>query len=560
MNIVDIKELIQSVESRITPSEGVNILIEMQLSKLARKDCYQMLAPKNDDSYIERDKHEIIKSELRLFNMIVLEYLLECSYQEGATADEIIEVLHQVIQEVGNPWGFTPEQVETLGRDLLRNVLQNEGHFYRHISNPLTQPKQANTGIELVTKENRRQGRKEEVVYKLKDQAFQYLYRKKEIESYLHADLNFTVMALYEAVKKGNFEGALRGVKELEGVLINFTYRKIPEFIQRMNQEFDQIHEEKRLLSEDAHENLKLTLQKVREIRDLIGDKRQLIGIMGLNGEASVANEKYRENREKIKELQSRINELLKHFSAAFSEIQRLNREYDYLIEHYEVKTSYEYIDYKQDLLPFLMGHTLHEQASILRGLVSLFEIPSGPKMYTLDRLLSSKRVRKARVKEDSNIMDEELDPEFQKEKEKEEALKKELDRRRIELIKSFFIFAINHPNGTLKDYLEDLKTTDLERYLSLLAAEGDDLFYRTVLYSVYRKAIYIPRDSSPKEQEKTGDMTTSLVDALCQDPVFAPLKGFQLETNLVEDENQEMELIHQGFPNFQFEIVLNES
>lgn len=560
MNMIDINELIQSVESRITTSEGVNILIETQLEKLSRKECYQQLVSTMPNPYHDRNPREVIKEELRLFNMIVLEYLLECSYQEGATSEEIIDVLYQVIQQVKNPWNLTFEQVEGLGRDLIRNILQNEGHVYQHIAHPLTQPNESNMTISLVKKETRRQGNKEEVVFKLKDQAFQYLYRKKEIESYLHADLNFTVMALYESVKKGNFEGALRGVKELEGVLINFIYRKIPEFIQRMNQEFDVIHEEKRLLSEDAHDNLKLTLQKVREIRTLIGDKRQLIGVMGLSGDASVANETYRKNREKIKELQLRINELLKYFSAAFSEIQRLNREYDYLMDHYEVKTSYEYVDYQQDLFPFLLGHSLEEQASILRGLLSVFEIPTQEKHYTFDRLLSAKRVRKARVKEETNIMDEELDPDYQRQQAEEKALKKERDQQRIQLIKSIFLFVVEHPMATLSDYLEALKQSDLEQYLTFLSAEGDDLFYRTVLYSLYRKQIYIPRNDSPEEEEKTGDMTTSLVKSLVQDSAFMSFKGFQLETNVMEDEFGEVELIHEGFPNFRFELVLREA
>ena len=54
--------------------------------------------------------------------------------------------------------------------------------------------------------------------------------------------------------------------------------------------------------------------------------------------------------------------------------------------------------------------------------------------------------------------------------------------------------------------------------------------------------------------------MSTSLVQALWEDPTFATFRGFQLETNIIEDETGEMELIHQGFPNFQFQIVLRES
>lgn len=553
---VNVKEIIQSMENRVTVSESVGTLIEMQLSKLVRKQAYAKIQTFENDIY-EIDSQELIKGELRKFTFLILEFLMETSYQDLATIDDISEFLKDAIHYVKNPWGFEDSFIERMSRDIVREVLMNEGKNFPLKDKPLTNPRSINGTVDVLTQKIKRVGKsKNRTAYKLTDEAFQFLYRKKEVDSYLQTNLTFATMMMYEAITKGNYEGVLQGVKELELLLAHFTFSEVPDFITKMNVQFDYIYEEKCRLADDGYKNLKLAMQEVQKIRQLIGESRQHLAEQEVQGIVSAKSEKYNKNKKKLLELDARINNLLQSFTYALSAIQQLNQEYDRLLDQYEVKTSYEYLDVEQDLYPILLEDSLLNQAQILRALISIFEVSKGMKTYSLDRLTSPKRPRKSRLKADTTVFDVEVDESFLEQEALNRKTQEQLQSKRNELIQDILFFIGRQGECRLSDYLEHLKMVDVHRYLEYLSAEDDDLFYQTIFYDLYKESLYVPRNNSPEEMKWTEKMDESLVDSMLNDSKFKALAGHSFYIELIETSTGDIEMIHRGFPDFRMKMT----
>lgn len=556
---INVKEIIESMEKRVTLSDSVGILIEMQLSKLAQTKTYANIKTFQSDIY-EIDSRELVKSELRTFTYLILEFLMETSYQNLATMEDIADFLKQAIEEVRNPWGFEESFIERMARDLVRKVLMNEGKNFPLKDKPLNQPTHIGGTVDILTQKIKSLGgENSRTAYKLTDEAFQFLYRKKEVESYLQNNLTFATMMMYEAITKGNYEGVLQGVKELELVLGHFTFSEIPEFITKMNLQFDTIYEEKCKLADEGYVHLKLAMQEVQKIRQLVGESRQHLVEQELNGLVSTQSEKYHRNKKKLIELDTRITQLLHSFSYALTAIQQLNEEYDRLLDHYEVKTTYDYLDVKKELYPLLAEESFLNQAQLLRALMSEFEIPQPMKHYTLDRLINPRHVRKSQTKSESTTSTLEDDENFlNEEKQKQQQSEQQLKKRQ-DLILDILLFITRRGDCLLTDYLEELKTRETQLYLDYLTATDGDLFYLTILYDLYKKTLYIPRNQSPEEIKKTEEMDASLVEIFLTDSRFKPFAGRSFMVEIVEDSDEEPKRLHVGFPNFKMRLTDDE-
>lgn len=555
---VNVKEIIESMEKRVTTSESVGTLIEMQLSMLVRRPTYAKIKTFKSDIYTI-DAQELIKGELRKFTFLILEFLMETSYQELATLDDISEFLKTAIHYVGNPWDFEDSFIERMSQDLVRDVLLNEGKNFPLKDKPLTNPGNIKGTVDILNQKIKRvEGGKERTAYKLTDEAFQFLYRKKEVDSYLQTNLTFATMMMYEAITKGNFEGVLRGVKELELLLAHFTYSEVPEFIAKMNVQFDYIYEQKRRLADDGYKNLKLAMQEVQRIRQMVGDSRQHLAEQELQGVVSAKSEKYKANKLKLMELDSRISNLLHSFTYALSAIQQLNSEYDRLMDQYEVKTSYEYLDAEKDLYPLLAEETLVNQTRTLRALLSVFETKKDPKIYSLDRLVSPVRKRKSRLKEETTVFETEMDLEYLEEEQLSLEAQQQYRDKKNELIRDILFFIGQNGECRLSDYLNHLKLIDVPRYIDYLSGADDYLFYQTVFYELYSKNLYVPFNDSSEEMKWTEEMDESLVLSMLSDSKFKALAGHTFHIQLIELETGEIELINPGFPDFKMGFTDN--
>ena len=152
-------------------------------------------------------------------------------------------------------------------------------------------------------------------------------------------------------------------------------------------------------------EKLNNALQHVKHVQMMVGDKRQMALKEAEEGKVSAENKKYLENKEKLIQLENKLKYLLHLIGLVFSSLQRLNDEYERMLDLYEVKTSYEFIDVETDLYPRLVDEPLENVSLLLNAWFSIFQTSKDQETYTLHRWLQNKRKRRSSVKSTATVL-----------------------------------------------------------------------------------------------------------------------------------------------------------
>lgn len=549
----EVSSIIQSMENRMTFNEAIAIVLERQVGVLARRDIYKKNIKVIKPDIYGQGESELLRLTIRDFTYLILEYLLEHSYAVALTKDALVEFFRAFVHEKKNPWGMSETIITQLADDIIRDVLRNEGKVFEYYDEPFTNPTKVEQVVLIKTETVRQEG-VEVVTYRLTDEGFQFLYRKKEVDLYFEIDI--LTMKLKEAVKKGNFGDALQTARDIESVLGYYQYTKIPTFIEELNERLDQLHEEKRRLCDEIDSKLRNALQHVKHVQLMVGDKRQLSMKESLEGKTLNENKKYLENKEKLLQLEGKLKRLLQLIGMVFSSLQRLNDEYERLLDLYEVKTSYEFIDIEADLYPRLVDESLENVTTLLSAWFAIFQTEKEKTTYTLERLIRSKRRRRSSVKSETTVFDEEVNEEWLETVDEEAAASERLAFQ-VELIKDLILFSSEQEHVYLSDYLEFLSQHDLERYLDYLSLEGTGWFYHTLLYVLYGKSFYLPIDMKREEElKKTVGFEQELVEAMVHHPDLVGYKGSYLSVELVHETDQAPLQINESFSNFKLTLT----
>ena len=343
-------ELLQDFEKRM---RFVNI-IKYWLQRSTPADIRELL---NNDS----DKTDNLI-------MMVLVFIMDSTlrYGERCTKKDIAAFL----RELSDIYGYEPEAAEKLTNYIVTDVLQSGGKI-RLFETFYSSDKRFSEQSTLILIEQQ-QGS-----YVLTNEAYEFLFRTKEIDSEL--DFSVNRFKLQEFIKRGNYSKALRESRELVSRVRNLKTR-MNDFMLRCRTNISDVSiDEYEEIVKQVKDSFEDENKQLSDIRALVSAKLQAIADANIN------------NDENIGQAEREIREILENIDTVISEQSRIfNRKFTLSGLYAELlDDSFSYwqagrFDMEQELLLPLQKMQLSDTQNVGKLFAPLYR-PKFPHLFGLD-------------------------------------------------------------------------------------------------------------------------------------------------------------------------------
>ena len=284
--------------------------------------------------------------------------------------------------------------------------------------------------------------------YRLSDDAFDFLFRTKEIESEL--DYSVTRFRLNEYMKRDNYKEAVSQSRELIQKIRNMK-RSIEDFLLRCREDITKIDVQ-------GYEHIISSIRTLLENED-----KELTDIQhaAQEKEKRLQEAQYSGvNADEMIRHQKALNEIVRNISTTINEQRALiNRRflmgntYDQLLRDSLVVSRYESMSFEKDILAPLRqnDHMLNDAA--LRLLYPLLK-PSLPKLFSLENFYAPQSLFDQEEEEDSFEIDDYEDMAVDNSAER--------NKRYLFIIEELFTYANKHSWFLVSDFIKDFKLSQL--------------------------------------------------------------------------------------------------
>ena len=288
----------------------------------------------------------------------------------------------------------------------------------------------------------------EKGTYHLTDDAFDFLFRSKEIESEL--DYSVTRFKMQEYMKRNNYENALDASRELVNRILQMK-TSMNDFMLRCRENLANITADQyetvigriRSLLEDEYQQLQ-EIQSTAEQRELLLEQAL---------ESGLGNEDTMRQRAALREIVHNIQRTIEEQRALINKKTKFSQSYEELIRDNFVFNRFERLSFEKDILSPLRknGTPLGDAAKFL-----LFTLtkPRLENQFSIENFYAPQS-KLSQQEEDAGV---ELLPD-----EAEEDLKTETrNQRNLNIVTEFFTFASGRQHFALSEFIQSLSMAQL--------------------------------------------------------------------------------------------------
>ena len=416
------KELLQDFEKRM---RFVN-LIKYWLQRSKPTEIRELLH--NDD-----DKTDNLI-------LMVMVFIMDSTlrYGERCTKQDITAFL----RELADVYDYEPESAKLLADYIVTDVLQTGGNVRRFETFYSNEEQFIEQSIRIMCGP-------EKGNYTLSDEAYEFLFRTKEIDSEL--DFSVNRFKLQEFIKRGNYSKALRESRELV-ILIRKLKTKMDNFMLRCRTNISEV-------SIDEYEEIVMQVKdffedenkQLSDIRTLVSAKFQAITDAQVN-----QNDNIGQTEQEIREILENIDTVISEQSCVFNQKFSLSELYANLLDD-----SFSYLqagrfDLEQELLLPLQKMQLQDSKNVGKLFAPLYR-PSFPHLFGIDFFYSRQNAIKGTSRDDGiEIISED----------NAETAADIRNRRYVEIIKGLLSFANQNAVFCFSDYLASLSKEQLQEQL----------------------------------------------------------------------------------------------
>lgn len=416
------KELLQDFEKRM---RFVN-LIKYWLQRSKPTEIRELLH--NDD-----DKTDNLI-------LMVMVFIMDSTlrYGERCTKQDITAFL----RELADVYDYEPESAKLLADYIVTDVLQSGGKV-RLFDTFQSGDEDFKEQSSLILLEQQSGS------YVLTNEAYEFLFRTKEIDSEL--DFSVNRFKLQEFIKRGNYGKALRESRELVSRVRNLKTR-MDDFMLRCRTNISEVsideYEEIVMQVRDSFEDENKQLSNIRMI---IAAKFQAIADAQVN-----QNDNIGQTEQEIREILENIDTVISEQSCVFNQKFSLSELYANLLDD-----SFSYLqagrfDLEQELLFPLQKMQLQDSKKVGRLFAPLYR-PSFPHLFGLDFFYSRQNAIRETSRDDGiDIMSED----------NAETAADIRNRRYVEIIKGLLSFANQNTVFCFSDYLAFVSKEKLQEQL----------------------------------------------------------------------------------------------
>ena len=407
------KDLLQDFEKRM---RFVN-LIKYWLQRSKPREISELLH--NDD-----DKTDNLI-------LMVMVFIMDSTlrYGERCTKQDITAFL----RELADVYEYGPESAKLLADYIVTDVLQSNGKV-RSFDTFYCNDEQFRDQRSLILLEQQSGS------YVLTNEAYEFLFRTKEIDSEL--DFSVNRFKLQEFIKRGNYGKALRESRELVSRVRNLKTR-MDDFMLRCRtnisevsiDEYEKIVAQVRDSFEDENKNLS-------DIRTLVSAKLQAIADAQID-----QNDNIGETEREIREILDNIDTVISEQSRVYNQKFSLSELYADLLDD-----SFSYLqagrfDLEQELMIPMQKMKLQDSKK-LGKLFAPFYRPSFPHLFGLDFFYSRQNaIRDSNRNDDVDIISDD----------NAETAADIRNKRYVEIIRELLTFADKNAVFYFNDYIESV-------------------------------------------------------------------------------------------------------
>lgn len=404
------KELLQDFEKRM---RFVN-LIKYWLQRSKPREISELLH--NDD-----DKTDNLI-------LMVMVFIMDSTlrYGERCTKQDITAFL----RELADVYDYDSESAKMLTDYIVTDVLQSNGKV-RSFDTFYNSDEQFREQRSLILLEQQSGS------YVLTNEAYEFLFRTKEIDSEL--DFSVNRFKLQEFIKRGNYGKALRESRELVSRVRNLKTR-MDDFMLRCRTNISEVSiDEYEEIVAQVRDSFEDENKQLSDIRALVSAKLQAIADAQINADENIG-----QTEQEIREILENIDTVISEQSRVFNQKFSLSELYANLLDD-----SFSYLqagrfDLEQELLLPLQKMQLQDSKNVGKLFVPLY-CPSFSHLFGLDFFYRRQNAIRESSKDDGiDIVSDDTD----------ENAADIRNKRYVEIIRGLLTFADKNPIFCFSDYL----------------------------------------------------------------------------------------------------------
>lgn len=327
-----------------------------------------------------------------------------------------------------------------LARYIIVDILQNSGVLTEYLTYDSESEKFKMMPIRLLNEEKG--------TYHLTDDAFDFLFRSKEIETEL--DYSITRFRMMEYMKRENYEKALEESRELVSRIRSMKLN-IDDFILRCRENISKI-------TIDQYESvvtrirslLESEYDKLDKINNLTDKKAKELEDAQRNG---ISNDDIRKKAAALFEIKSNITLAIDEQRKLINQKSNLSKSYEILLKDYFKMSHFERMNFKKDIMNPLqhMNDKLGDACSFLLFMLTKPELD---KKFSIENFYAPQaRISDELEEEGFDITSEETDYELDAQKRNE---------RNRKLIERLFVFFASTDETSISSFIKTLSIGDL--------------------------------------------------------------------------------------------------
>lgn len=416
------KDLLQDFEKRM---RFVN-LIKYWLQRSKPREINELLH--NDD-----DKTDNLI-------LMVMVFIMDSTlrYGERCTKQDITAFL----RELADVYDYEPESAKILTDYIVTDVLQSNGKV-RSFDTFYSSDEQFRDQRSLILLEQQSGS------YVLTNEAYEFLFRTKEIDSEL--DFSVNRFKLQEFIKRGNYGKALRESRELVSRVRNLKTR-MDDFMLRCRTNISEVSiDEYEEIVTQVKDSFEDENKQLSDIRTLVSAKLQAIADAQIT-----TNENIGQTEKEIREILENIDTVISEQSRVFNQKFSLSELYADLLDD-----SFSYLqagrfDLEQELLLPLQKMQLQDSKNLGKLFAPLYR-PSFPHLFGLDFFYSRQNAIRESTRDDGvDIVSDD----------NAETTADIRNKRYVEIIKGLLSFANQNAVFSFSDYIASVSKEQLQEQL----------------------------------------------------------------------------------------------
>ena len=416
------KELLQDFEKRM---RFVN-LIKYWLQRSKPTEIRELLH--NDD-----DKTDNLI-------LMVMVFIMDSTlrYGERCTKQNITAFL----RDLADIYGYDPESSKMLADYIVTDVLQSGGKVRRFDTFDSHEEGFREQGSLILIEQ-------QSGSYVLTNEAYEFLFRTKEIDSEL--DFSVNRFKLQEFIKRGNYGKALRESRELVGRVRNLKTR-MDDFMLRCRTNISEVSiDEYEEIVTQVKDSFEDENKQLSDIRTLVSAKLQAIADAEVKKDENIG-----QTEQEIREILENIDTVISEQSRVFNQKYTLSDLYTELLDD-----SFSYFqagrfDLEQELLLPLQKMQLLDTRSVGKLFAPLYR-PSFPHLFGLDFFYSRQNAIRESIRDDGiDIVNED----------NTETAADIRNKRYVDIISGLLSYAENNHEFCFSEYLTSVSKEQLQEQM----------------------------------------------------------------------------------------------